>query len=157
MWFDNAVALYLGRNVRKRTFCNERQTKTQISLSIRAVWPESSLSVWKKKQLCILGYLKCAQWRFWSACANAQADLNLRWAHISEDAFSEVPAHSDKKLETVNIINVFSFQTPFSACLLAKIGDIWNKNADQYLPFWSIKTHTYASVQSCMSDRGPRV
>ena len=36
------------------------------------------------KKLCILGYLNCAQWRFWSDCANAQADLNLRWAHMSD-------------------------------------------------------------------------
>ena len=33
---------------------------------------------------CILCYLNCAKWRFWSDCANAQADLNLRWAHTSE-------------------------------------------------------------------------
>ena len=27
------------------------------------------------------------QWRFWSDCANAQADLNLHWAHMSEYSF----------------------------------------------------------------------
>ena len=26
-------------------------------------------------------------------CANAQADLNLRWAHMSEGTFSDVAAH----------------------------------------------------------------
>ena len=31
-----------------------------------------------------LGYLKYGQWRFWSDFANAQADLNLCWAHMSE-------------------------------------------------------------------------
>ena len=36
------------------------------------------------KKLCMLGYPKCAQWRFWSDCANAQADLNLRRSHMSE-------------------------------------------------------------------------
>ena len=30
---------------------------------------------------CSLGYPKCAQWRFWSDCANAQADLNLCLVH----------------------------------------------------------------------------
>ena len=40
----------MSRNIRKRTFWNVRPTKTQISLRIRA----------------ILGYLKCAQLRFWS-------------------------------------------------------------------------------------------
>ena len=34
------------------------------------------------KKLCILGYAKYAQRRFWSDCANAQSDLNLRWAYI---------------------------------------------------------------------------
>ena len=43
---------------------------------------------------CTLGYPKCAQRRFWSVCANAQADLNLRWAQISEGTFSDVAALS---------------------------------------------------------------
>ena len=30
------------------------------------------------------------QRRFWSACANAQADLNLCWAHMSKGTFSDV-------------------------------------------------------------------
>ena len=39
----------LNRNVRKRTFTSwhMRPTKTQISLRIRAVWSESSLSAWR--------------------------------------------------------------------------------------------------------------
>ena len=41
----------------------------------------------RTKHLCILGYTKCALWRFWSDCANAQADLNLRWAHMSDGTF----------------------------------------------------------------------
>ena len=45
------------------------------------------------KKLCILVYPNCAQWRCWSDCANAQADLNLRWAHRSEGTFSDVAAH----------------------------------------------------------------
>ena len=40
----------------------------------------------------ILGYLKCAQWRFWSDCANAQADLNLHWARMTDVTFSDVAA-----------------------------------------------------------------
>ena len=43
-----------------------------------------SVFIVRIKKLCILGYPKCVQWRFWSDCANAQADLNLRWAHMSE-------------------------------------------------------------------------
>ena len=44
------------------------------------------------RKRCIIGYRKFAKWRFWSDCANAQADLNLRWAHVSEGAFSDVAA-----------------------------------------------------------------
>ena len=43
------------------------------------------VSVVRMKKLCLFGYPKCAQWRFWSDCANAQADLNLLWVHMSED------------------------------------------------------------------------
>ena len=32
----------------------------------------------------------CAQWRFWSNRANAQADLNLCWVRMSEGTFSDV-------------------------------------------------------------------
>ena len=37
----------MSRNVRKRTFSHERPTKTQISLRIRTVWSEPSLSAWR--------------------------------------------------------------------------------------------------------------
>ena len=59
--------------------------KTQISLHIRAVWSVFKICV---KKLCILGYPKYAQWRFWSDFAKEkagpQADLNFCWAHISK-------------------------------------------------------------------------
>ena len=35
----------------------------------------------------------CGQWRLWSDCADAQADLRLRWARIPEDTVSHVPTH----------------------------------------------------------------
>ena len=65
-----------------------RPAKTQISLGIRPVWSESSLSARKK-----LGPLAThrahsedsdqtgQQRRLWSDWAAAQADLNLRWGH----------------------------------------------------------------------------
>ena len=55
-----------------------RPANTQISLGIRPVWSESSLSAWRK-----LGFL-ATQWAHsedWSDWADAQADLSLRWAH----------------------------------------------------------------------------
>ena len=61
-----------------------------LSNHFRAVW---SVLVVHMKKLCICGHPKCAQWRFWSDCANAQADLNLRWAHTSEGTLSEVATH----------------------------------------------------------------
>ena len=66
------------------------QTKTQISLRICAVWSVFVLGVMK---LCFLGYTKYAQWRFWSDCANAQADLNLRWAHMSDGTLPDISDH----------------------------------------------------------------
>ena len=56
------------------------------------------VSVVRMKQLCILGYPKCAQPRFRSDCANAQSDLNLRWALIFEGTFLDVTALIQKRL-----------------------------------------------------------
>ena len=44
------------------------------------------------KKLCILGYPKCTQRRFWSDCINAQADINLHWAQMSDGMFSDLAA-----------------------------------------------------------------
>ena len=54
--------------------------------------PRSLIRVFvvRTRNFCILGYPKCAQWRFWSDCANAQADLHLRWAHLSRGTFSDI-------------------------------------------------------------------
>ena len=47
-WFGFVlVPSFPSRNVRKRTFWDERQTKTQLSLRIRTVSLESSLSAWR--------------------------------------------------------------------------------------------------------------
>ena len=51
-----------------------------------------SVFVFRMKKHCILGYQKCAKWRFWSDSANAQVDFNLRWAIITEGTFSEAGA-----------------------------------------------------------------
>ena len=63
--------------------------------SNQPAYPRSLIRVFvlRMKKLCILGYPKCAQWRFWSDCAKAQADLNLRWAHMSEGTFSHITAN----------------------------------------------------------------
>ena len=56
-----------------------RPAKTQISLGIRPVLSESSLSAWRKLES--LAYPLSAQRRLWLDWADAQADLSLRWAH----------------------------------------------------------------------------
>ena len=40
------------------------------------------------KKYCMLGFSKCTQRRFLSDCANGQTDLNLYWAHMSDDTCS---------------------------------------------------------------------
>ena len=62
--------------------------------TLKSVWAsmqsnQSSFSAWR--ETLHPGRTKCAQRRFWSACANAQADLNLRWAHVW-NTFSDVEA-----------------------------------------------------------------
>ena len=52
--------------------------KTQISLGIRPVWSESSLSAWRKHKSLATHW---AQWRLWSDWADIN-DLSLCWAHI---------------------------------------------------------------------------
>ena len=56
--------------------------------------PHSLIRVFavRMRKLYILGYPKCAQWRFWSDCANVQSDQNLRWAHMFIGTFSDISA-----------------------------------------------------------------
>ena len=58
-----------------------RTAKTQISLGIRPVLSESSLSAWRKRGSLATLYQLSAQRRLWSDWADAQADLSLRRAH----------------------------------------------------------------------------
>ena len=57
---------------------NVRPAKTQISLGIRPVWSESSLSAWRKHGFLATHWAHSEDWSDW---ADAQADLSLRWAH----------------------------------------------------------------------------
>ena len=61
-------------------------SRTMVKLACATVF-----DVWMKN-IYILDYPKCDQWRFWSSCANAQADLNLRWALVPGDTCSVVAA-----------------------------------------------------------------
>ena len=72
----------MNRQIRKRSFPHVRPAKIQISLRILAVWSDSSLG---GRQGCKVS--KCGQRRLRSDCADAQADLSLRWARISEGRY----------------------------------------------------------------------
>ena len=48
LWFINISRLYMSRLMTKQTKWHVRPAKTQISLGIRPVWSESSLSAWRK-------------------------------------------------------------------------------------------------------------
>ena len=54
--------------------------KTQINLGINPVW--SVFAVCMKKHWA-LNYLLSAQGRLWSDWMDVQADLSLRWVHLS--------------------------------------------------------------------------
>ena len=54
--------------------------KTQISLGIRPVWSDSSLSAWRKLGSLATYWVHSEDWSDW---VDAQADLSLRWPHIS--------------------------------------------------------------------------
>ena len=61
------------------TIFHERSAKTQISLRIPAVWSVFAVYL---KTLWILGYPQSDLRIVWSDCAEAQADLSLRWVHM---------------------------------------------------------------------------
>ena len=69
-WMHSNELAYMNRDMTKPTKWVCAQLKTQISLGIRPVWSESSLSAWRK-----LGSL-ATHWAH-----SAHADLSLRWAY----------------------------------------------------------------------------
>ena len=75
---------HFNHNVRKRTFGHVRPAKFQISLCIRAVWSESSLSAfWIARDVKFLPVDN----KDWSVSADARADLNLLWARVRRHGF----------------------------------------------------------------------
>ena len=60
-----------------------RPVKIQINLRIHAVWSESSMDAfWIARDAKFL--FSCRQRKLWSDFADAQADLTLCWAHMSD-------------------------------------------------------------------------
>ena len=79
---QNVHHCYMSRLMTKPTELHVRPANTQISLGMRPVWSESSLSTWRKLGSLACSYPLNAQRRLWSDWADAQADLSLGWAHI---------------------------------------------------------------------------
>ena len=77
--------------------CAQRR---RISLGIRPVWSESSLSAWRKLVSLTTHWAHSkdsdplsGQRRLWSDWADAQADLSLLWAHMPCCWFYQEAAH----------------------------------------------------------------
>ena len=81
---------HLSCSMTKLTKWHVHPAKTQISLGICPVWSESSLSAWRN-----IGPLTI-YWALsedWLDGADAQADLSLRWAHMSVCWICRAKAH----------------------------------------------------------------
>ena len=94
MWpARNVITVLIGPlnfKLQKKSYsvCNIREPHREKTYFLSmCIWSEPSLPAWRN-----FAYPKGAQWRFWSACANAQADLNLRWAHMSKGTLSDILA-----------------------------------------------------------------
>ena len=81
-----------------------RPAKTQISLCIRPIWSESSLSAWTNTGSPATHW---AHYEDWSDWADAQADLSLRWAQGPFCWFCHEVAHIQKVLVASEINHIF--------------------------------------------------
>ena len=78
-------------------------SEDSISLGIRPVWSESSLSAWRKLGSLATHWAHSEDWSDW---AEAQAVLSLRWAHMSFCWFCHKAAHLIQK--TSRLMSVLS-------------------------------------------------
>ena len=74
--------------------------KTQISLGIRPVWSESSLSAWRNLGSLATHWAHSDDWSDW---ADAQADPSLRFAHMSFCWFC--PYKTKRRLISAHVVN----------------------------------------------------
>ena len=87
---SNEYPQHLCHNVRKHTFGHfpsEESNPSVRSRSLIRIYTECILD----SHGCKLS--SCIQRRLWSDYVAVQADLSLRWAHISEGTFSQVTVH----------------------------------------------------------------
>ena len=81
---------YLSRLVTKTNKMACASSETQISLDIRPVWSESSLTAWRKLGSLATHWAPSKDWLDW---ADAQADLRIRWAQMPFCWFCHAAAH----------------------------------------------------------------
>ena len=154
-----ALSLHLSRHVRKCAFRHVRPTGTQN----QPAHSHNLIRVFivRMKQHCILCYLKCVQWRFRSDKANAQTDLNCRWAYVSEGTFSHImlisfphfilrSRHSvkeenffaklnvSKTIFSDNLVQLFRWQNKYwyIGHAIPKVEKPWNKQGRSQDDFW---------------------
>ena len=123
-------------------------TRSPIADSDQTAHPRSLIRVYfdRMKKCCILGYPKCSQWRFGSACANAQADLNLRWGHMS-DTFSDVCGSYDAKRRKRALMQFANRECPCQSAHAPSNQDL--------LCFWMYITYITVTNQSVTCNNGP--
>ena len=124
----------LSRNVRKRTWKYVRIKKTQISLLIRAVWFESSLS---PGNFASLTFQTAFSEDSDQTAQIAQSDLNLHWAHMSKGAFSDV------MVRLIFPINEISLQREITLRLMSSLsiskGEYSSRNKDSQFFHWHVQ------------------
>ena len=74
--FSINLTKLMSRLMTKPTKWPLRPVKTQINLGVCPVWLESLLSAWRNIGSSATHWAHCEDW---SDCADAQADLSLRW------------------------------------------------------------------------------
>ena len=96
--------------------------KTHLRLGICPVWSESSLSAWRN-----IGSLATHRRLDWSDWADAQADLSLRWAHMSCCFFVVLQLILQSWLDKFNVgegLTNFDNEKQSSSDLWVKLSDL---------------------------------
>ena len=121
-----------------------RPAKTKISLWIRPVWSESSLSAWRKLGSLATHWVHSEDWSDW---ADAQADLNLRWVHMPFCWFCHEAAQMS------NDINMTQRVSLYHSCKMT-FSHTWDKNIPFYgcLRFFFLTHETRKSLFMAVWD-----
>ena len=101
MWHHNLLSWFLSskrcKNVTKHKWAATWQNQLRCAPSEDSDQPGHPPSLIRVFAVCSMGswglkVSSCGQWRLWSDWADAQADLSLRWVHMSFCWFCHVAA-----------------------------------------------------------------